>query len=274
MGDSPDELVQCPFNKDHIVIRRRFVRHLMKCRKNHPNHNMVVCPYNATEYVERSEFPNHLLKCKYKKSRVECEIRDHNILKNKLHGDLSDAPFHYVDLKSTNENNEFWDEESKDLDDQAKVPKFQHTYNNDWSTYLLNRGINIKSLGRGKILEMHLEFRNKREINNLSSSTKTEMTGRGLHNDLKEHERGILSNEGFTKDLNQYGRGVVYNESLPTDMKSCGRGQRLEALIKKKLINQMKRRSLWAYYKYEHLIDLNKILKQFYHEWWLTMWIH
>jgi len=36
-----DELFVCPYDNAHRVSAMRFVRHLLKCRKNHPSSGMV-----------------------------------------------------------------------------------------------------------------------------------------------------------------------------------------------------------------------------------------
>ncbi|XP_046639251.1 protein D7-like [Daphnia pulicaria] len=61
------ERVGCPFDPVHVVERRRFQQHLVKCIRNLPkNHDFVQCQYWHLHYVRRSELNDHLESCEHK----------------------------------------------------------------------------------------------------------------------------------------------------------------------------------------------------------------
>lgn len=39
-----NDLFVCPYDDSHRVAAKRFVRHVIKCRKNHPNADKVQSP--------------------------------------------------------------------------------------------------------------------------------------------------------------------------------------------------------------------------------------
>lgn len=45
------ETVVCPYNSAHVVMKARFVTHLLRCEKNHPNSELVKCPFDLTHRV-------------------------------------------------------------------------------------------------------------------------------------------------------------------------------------------------------------------------------
>ncbi|XP_013871690.1 gametocyte-specific factor 1 [Austrofundulus limnaeus] len=61
----PDKLLQCPFDKNHLIRSCRFPYHLIKCRKNHPKlaSELKTCPYNARHLVQKHELAYHVETC-------------------------------------------------------------------------------------------------------------------------------------------------------------------------------------------------------------------
>ena len=59
----PDALMECPYDDTHMVEVRRMPYHLMKCRKNNPNAQMVSCPFNALHEVVKPELRYHMSRC-------------------------------------------------------------------------------------------------------------------------------------------------------------------------------------------------------------------
>ncbi|KAF3861096.1 hypothetical protein F7725_001351 [Dissostichus mawsoni] len=55
----PDTLLQCPFDKNHLIRVCRFPYHLIKCRKNHPKlaSELKTCPYNARHLADNAAPP-------------------------------------------------------------------------------------------------------------------------------------------------------------------------------------------------------------------------
>lgn len=51
-----EDLVECPYNKSHQILRSRIQTHLVKCRKNHPNSGKRTCLFNVTHIINKEEF--------------------------------------------------------------------------------------------------------------------------------------------------------------------------------------------------------------------------
>lgn len=49
------DLLQCPYNVSHIILRQRFQVHLVRCRRSHPNAEVVTCPFNITHRINKLE---------------------------------------------------------------------------------------------------------------------------------------------------------------------------------------------------------------------------
>jgi hypothetical protein len=61
--DDPEALVECPYNKAHMVRNRRMQYHLIDCRKQNTGQEMKVCPYNAKHVHPSAEHQYHLVHC-------------------------------------------------------------------------------------------------------------------------------------------------------------------------------------------------------------------
>ncbi|KAG5677349.1 hypothetical protein PVAND_007114 [Polypedilum vanderplanki] len=48
------EMVVCPYNESHIILRARLPFHLLKCQKTYMGKKMIKCPYNAMHIFENS----------------------------------------------------------------------------------------------------------------------------------------------------------------------------------------------------------------------------
>ncbi|XP_026188907.1 gametocyte-specific factor 1 [Mastacembelus armatus] len=61
----PDKLLQCPFDKNHLIRSCRFPYHLIKCRKNHPKlaSELQTCPFNARHLVPKDQLKRHTETC-------------------------------------------------------------------------------------------------------------------------------------------------------------------------------------------------------------------
>jgi hypothetical protein len=69
-----EELVSCPFNKNHMFKKARLVYHLNSCKdKVKVIHLFAQCRYNRLHYLRKHEIQKH---------EEECEDREmlHNIL--------------------------------------------------------------------------------------------------------------------------------------------------------------------------------------------------
>lgn len=80
----PEALVQCPYDKVHMIRRKRMPYHLQKCRRNFAGRAFKVCPFNARHEVPEPEYQHHLVNCP-NKSLVERDM----IHMKRLHEDAS-----------------------------------------------------------------------------------------------------------------------------------------------------------------------------------------
>uniref|UniRef100_A0A1A9UI58 Odorant receptor n=1 Tax=Glossina austeni TaxID=7395 RepID=A0A1A9UI58_GLOAU len=58
-----DDMVACPYNKSHMMLRKRLAKHLVKCRVSYPNVELQKCPFNNAHLVPDAEFLNHINIC-------------------------------------------------------------------------------------------------------------------------------------------------------------------------------------------------------------------
>ncbi|KAM4796691.1 gametocyte-specific factor 1 [Rhinophrynus dorsalis] len=63
-----DGLLQCPYDKNHMIRPSRFPYHLVKCRENNPAMAKVLatCPYNARHRMPKTELQLHMSTCENK----------------------------------------------------------------------------------------------------------------------------------------------------------------------------------------------------------------
>ncbi|XP_065365221.1 uncharacterized protein LOC135958255 [Calliphora vicina] len=58
-----DDMVECPYNKTHIMLRKRLQSHLLKCRVNYPDVELRKCPFNITHLIPEPEYTHHATNC-------------------------------------------------------------------------------------------------------------------------------------------------------------------------------------------------------------------
>ncbi|XP_067637633.1 protein D7-like [Eurosta solidaginis] len=82
--ENDSDVVVCPYNKAHRLLRRRLQSHLIKCRKNYPQLELQKCPFNVTHHIPEPEFAIHVTNCpdrklitqyKYDTVEVKDEVR-------------------------------------------------------------------------------------------------------------------------------------------------------------------------------------------------------
>lgn len=54
------EFRSCPYVKEHVVKVTRFQKHLINCRKQHPEVELVRCPFNSIHLVRLEDRERHL----------------------------------------------------------------------------------------------------------------------------------------------------------------------------------------------------------------------
>ena len=57
-----DELVHCPFNKNHLVKRSRLITHKKIC-PDKGNKGIIQCPYNPSHNIAIENLERHKAKC-------------------------------------------------------------------------------------------------------------------------------------------------------------------------------------------------------------------
>lgn len=50
-----EDILTCPYDPSHQIMRCRFQVHLVRCRKSFPNAEMVVCPFDVTHRINEKE---------------------------------------------------------------------------------------------------------------------------------------------------------------------------------------------------------------------------
>lgn len=69
-----EELLECPYDRVHMVRAKRFQYHLMKCRNNYTGREYVSCPFNAKHEMPKPELRHHLITCP-DKALLEPELK-------------------------------------------------------------------------------------------------------------------------------------------------------------------------------------------------------
>ncbi|XP_063702692.1 gametocyte-specific factor 1-like [Culicoides brevitarsis] len=67
-----DEVMICPFNPHHIILRHRMPYHIVKCKKNYTGPELVICHFNALHWVAPDKMKEHLEQCEdYRRATME-----------------------------------------------------------------------------------------------------------------------------------------------------------------------------------------------------------
>uniref|UniRef100_A0A8C5M4V7 CHHC U11-48K-type domain-containing protein n=1 Tax=Leptobrachium leishanense TaxID=445787 RepID=A0A8C5M4V7_9ANUR len=69
-----EELVQCPYDKNHKIRRHRLQYHIVKCRENNLKADMRACPFNARHVVPRRDYELHKSTCPDKVSLDDLHV--------------------------------------------------------------------------------------------------------------------------------------------------------------------------------------------------------
>ncbi|XP_065940000.1 eukaryotic translation initiation factor 2A [Magallana gigas] len=59
----PDEMIQCPLNKAHVLQAKRMQYHIMDCRKNFRRNELATCPLNARHVMLKKNYREHMDSC-------------------------------------------------------------------------------------------------------------------------------------------------------------------------------------------------------------------
>ncbi|XP_039769186.1 gametocyte-specific factor 1-like [Ornithorhynchus anatinus] len=60
-----EQMLQCPYDKNHKIRASRMQYHLAKCRENNPDmaRGKLPCPFNACHVTYRAEMERHMCEC-------------------------------------------------------------------------------------------------------------------------------------------------------------------------------------------------------------------
>lgn len=138
-----DTLLECPYNKVHLIRAKRFQYHLMKCRKQYVGNDMVTCPFNAKHVVPRPEERHHIQTC-VDKVLIEADAEHNTRLRNnEYQGNISVPP--YFPDKDIQPATESWDDELEECEPRYSYPPPREN-NGMWGyqaeSYPVNNGFN------------------------------------------------------------------------------------------------------------------------------------
>lgn len=106
----PEAEEVCPYDKSHMVRRKRMQYHLMKCRKNHPGKDFATCPFNACHEMPRPELRYHIANCP-DKATIEKDLayeRERDVDEGSMFKGCTDVPAYNSYEVSCEES---WDED-------------------------------------------------------------------------------------------------------------------------------------------------------------------
>ncbi|XP_068147843.1 gametocyte-specific factor 1 homolog [Drosophila tropicalis] len=65
---NPRDLVVCPYNKAHTMLRNKLQKHVMKCKEIYKDEiELLICPFNNVHRVPAAEFHQHTKSCEDRK---------------------------------------------------------------------------------------------------------------------------------------------------------------------------------------------------------------
>lgn len=59
----PDEMINCPLDKAHVLQAKRMQYHIMDCRKNFKADELATCPLNARHVMLKKDYREHMDSC-------------------------------------------------------------------------------------------------------------------------------------------------------------------------------------------------------------------
>ena len=100
-----EKTITCPYNISHQITEGRLQRHLVKCRRNHPNADVVICEFNSSHHIPSHEEKSHLQTCPDRKlvEKMKYELRLE---------DKKPAPFKPADHGALDDEEEDWEREA------------------------------------------------------------------------------------------------------------------------------------------------------------------
>ncbi|XP_017126792.1 gametocyte-specific factor 1 homolog [Drosophila elegans] len=70
-GDESD-MVNCPYNKEHKMLRKKLQQHILKCRVIYKDTvQLMICPFNKAHLIPEPELYQHTKSCEDRKIIVQ-----------------------------------------------------------------------------------------------------------------------------------------------------------------------------------------------------------
>lgn len=111
MSHQTEQLLQCPYNTAHTILRYRMQTHLHKCRKQHSTEDWGYCSHNGTHHMPRSEIEwheNHMCPDRHAFQASLCHVEEQPV--------QSLAPMVHIQLPEASED---WDDGQENHFDPA-----------------------------------------------------------------------------------------------------------------------------------------------------------
>ena len=67
---NPEALKPCPYCET-LIRHKRLTRHIIKCKKQHPNRNILQCRYSASHYLPAQQLKAHEERCPFRSRILE-----------------------------------------------------------------------------------------------------------------------------------------------------------------------------------------------------------
>ncbi|CAG9861813.1 unnamed protein product [Phyllotreta striolata] len=81
---NPEEEIQCPYDKSHMIRRKWMNCHLTKCKRNHPETTLVECDFNFNHRIPESELQYHHQICPDRRKLEIAVVKDDQVDLNKF----------------------------------------------------------------------------------------------------------------------------------------------------------------------------------------------
>ena len=59
-----EKKLTCPYDRNHQILPERMQRHLVLCRRQHPNMNLKICKFNSSHHIAPDKWEHHLTVCR------------------------------------------------------------------------------------------------------------------------------------------------------------------------------------------------------------------
>ncbi|KAK7863296.1 hypothetical protein R5R35_005339 [Gryllus longicercus] len=145
-----DEIVTCPYDPSHQVLKSRLQYHIVNCEKQHAQMEFETCPFNATHRFPKPEIQMHIFECPDRRilETHKFQLQDESHMsRNNL------SEFIRPSLPPSEEN---WDEE-----------EYQSSY--DPSQHINNKCVLRNIQGATKSQRKQFRLEERRRLNQLST---------------------------------------------------------------------------------------------------------